>query len=96
MKTVRKSLNRFLLLHLNTKTKAKAVKPDMKMDTNLRNIENFENKLETVSGSVKLMLPAINVADTTHRLPHQFTDVTTHRLPHQFTDVAACGGHFKF
>jgi len=45
MKMVRKPLNCFLLLHLNTKTKAKAVKPDTKTNTNLRNIENFENKL---------------------------------------------------
>jgi hypothetical protein len=44
MKTVRKLLNHFLLLHLNMKTKAKMVKPDTKMNANLRNIENFENE----------------------------------------------------
>jgi hypothetical protein len=44
MKTVGKLLNHFLLLHLNTKTKAKKVKPDTKTNANLRNIENFENK----------------------------------------------------
>jgi hypothetical protein len=44
MKTVRKLLNHFLLLHLNTKTKAKTVKPDTKTNANLQNIENFENK----------------------------------------------------
>jgi hypothetical protein len=43
MKTVGK-LNRFLLLHLNTKTKAKTVKPNTKTNANLRNIENFENE----------------------------------------------------
>ena len=41
----RKTLNCFLLLHLNRKTKAKAIKADTKTNTNLRNIENFENKL---------------------------------------------------
>ena len=45
MKTVGKPLNRFQLLYLNMKTKAKAVKPEMKTNTNLWNIENFENKL---------------------------------------------------
>jgi hypothetical protein len=45
MKTVRKLLNRFLLLYFNTKTKAKVVKPETKMNMNLRNIENFENEL---------------------------------------------------
>jgi hypothetical protein len=30
---------------LNTKTKVKVVKPDTKTNTNLRNIENFENEL---------------------------------------------------
>jgi hypothetical protein len=49
MKTVGKPLNRFLLLHLNTKTKekvkVKAVKPEIKTNTNLRNIENFKNEL---------------------------------------------------
>ena len=38
-----KPLNRFILLHLNTKTKAKAVKLDMKTNTNF--LENFKNKL---------------------------------------------------
>ena len=42
---VGKPLNRFLPLHLNMEMKAKAVKPDMKMNTTLRNIENFENEL---------------------------------------------------
>ena len=45
METVEKSLNCFLLLQLNTKIKAKVVKPDTKMNTNLPNIENFENEL---------------------------------------------------
>jgi hypothetical protein len=44
MKTVEKLLNHFLLLYLNTKTKAKTVKPDTKTNTNLRNIENFKNE----------------------------------------------------
>jgi hypothetical protein len=44
MKTVGKLLNHFLLLYLNTKTKTKTVKPDTKMNANLRNIENFENE----------------------------------------------------
>jgi hypothetical protein len=44
MKTVRKLLNCFLLLHLNTKIKAKIAKLDTKTNTNLRNIENFENE----------------------------------------------------
>jgi hypothetical protein len=43
-KTVRKIVSRFLLLHLNTKTKTKMVKSDTKMNANLRNIENFENE----------------------------------------------------
>jgi len=42
MKMVEKPLNRFLLLHLNKKTKAKAVKPDMKTNTNLHNIKNLK------------------------------------------------------
>ena len=41
----RKTSNRFLFLHFNTKIKVKAVKPDTKTNTNLRNIENFENEL---------------------------------------------------
>ena len=45
MKTVGKPLNHFLLLYFNVKTKAKAVKPDTKTNTNLWNIENFENEL---------------------------------------------------
>jgi len=44
MKMVRKPLNHFLLLHLNTKTKAKTVKPDTKTNANLRKIEYFENE----------------------------------------------------
>jgi hypothetical protein len=40
----KKLLNHFILLHLNTKTKAKAVKPDMKTNANLRNIENLKNE----------------------------------------------------
>jgi hypothetical protein len=44
MKTVEKLLNRFLLLHLNTKMKAKTVKLDTKTNMNLRNIENFKNE----------------------------------------------------
>jgi hypothetical protein len=41
---VGKPLNCFLLLYLNTKTKTKAVKPDTKTNTNLRNIDNFGNE----------------------------------------------------
>jgi hypothetical protein len=44
MKTVEKLFEHFLLLHLNMKTKEKMLKPDMKTNTNLRNIENFENE----------------------------------------------------
>ena len=36
MKTVEKPLNRFLLLYLDTETKAKAVKSDTKTNANLR------------------------------------------------------------
>ena len=45
MKTVGKPLNRFVLLQLNKKTKAKAVKPDTKTNTNLHNIKNLKNEL---------------------------------------------------
>ena len=44
LQTVRKSLNNFLLLHFNTKMKTKTVKPDTKLNMNLRNIKNFENE----------------------------------------------------
>jgi hypothetical protein len=43
-KTVEKPLNCFLLLHLNTKTKAKTVKPDTKKNVNLRKIEYSKNE----------------------------------------------------
>jgi hypothetical protein len=45
MKTVGKPLNRFLFLHLNTKTKAKAVKPDTKRTRTYEIIKNFKNEL---------------------------------------------------